>query len=597
MANFVVIIDPDRERRSHFLATIEPLLPLVEGLITDSCATGDFHASWAASPNAPISSVADREGAAVVWGEAIAQGTSERINAKSLRNLWKTPQTLFDGYYGAIVYHPLEGIIVGADLLGTFPVYYYTSGDVALVGSSPELFRHHPLFTPAFNPVGLVGILLTQGLFEGQTLWQDVRRLGAGHLLVWQPTTSPKEVRQYQIPEGDLENKHAHLSFAQQLDKLEQALDQTLARHAPTGTRYSLLLSGGLDSRMLAGFLQRRGIDPVTLTLGLPTDIEMQCAIPVARTLGLEHHPIGIPYKHYPSQALLYAQWEHLASNFNWVMNWGIYSHLRDYAPRAVTGYLMDRVVGGQSTYYLPLESLSFDVFFARGINSCAVSPQLLKRLLRQEVFGDLVQDTLARIRTLYESYCDEEFRRTWWFELYHRQRFHIGSMAWQICFGAWPVLPCLDWHLLETTASLPVDAIANRRAQTELACTRFRKLAKLPLDRNDFYIEPLIAGRIRRKLAPMFRLQWKWRQWLYKQGYDRRYYFRTFDINNPGWKAIRQQAEPYRERVQHLFHQDVLDEILPSPNVRMQFQKNAIDEASGIKALLGFLLWSKDHL
>ncbi len=602
MANFIIVIDPDPQRRSHFIQTIEPLLPPVEGLITNSCSTGDFQAIWAANPNAPISCISDRDGAAVIWGEAIIQSESTRIDAPGLKTLWKDSHYKslppFDGYYAAVVYQPHFHIAVGADILGLFPIYYYTCGDVLLVGSSQELFRYHPLFKTEFNPAGLVGILLTNGLFNGQTLWQNVRRLDAGHLLLWQPEAYPKEIKQYEIPGSSQHNPYGKLTFSEHLDIIEQSLEKAFARHAPVGERYALLFSGGLDSRMIAGFLQKQGIDLLALTLGIPSDIEMECAISVARALGLEHHTANIPLKQYPSYADILAKWEHLANGCNCIMDWGIPFYLQDYAAKAIAGYTMDVLVGGPAPVTNPNENLSFELFFKRSINNVALSPQFLERLLRKEVFGDLVQDTLAHIQNVYESYSDIESRRSWWFELYHRQRFHTaGVAAWQLCFGSWPILPILDWQLLNTSAVLPEETMGRRRAQIELVRTRFRQLAALPLDRNDYLIEPLQPSKIRRRLARLFRLQVKWRRWQRKLGLERRYYYRTYDINNAGWRAVRRQAEPYRERVQHLFHQDVLNELLPPPDVPVRCGYDPIPESSGIKLLIGILLWSRDNL
>src|SRR5919202_695533 len=600
MANFILIIDRNPERRSHYIKTITPHLPLVEGLITNSCSSGDFDAIWAASPHAPISYLADEGGAAIAWGEAIAQSSSGRIDASTLRNLWKNSpnQVLppFDGFHAVAVYHPHLGLSVAADLLGLFPIYYYTHNDVALVGSSPELFRHHPLFNPVFNPAGLVGILLTNGLFDGQTLWQGVRRLEAGHLLTWQPGNAPKEVRQYQIPDDN--GEYANLSFAQQLDILEQVLDRAIARHAPTDKRYSLFLSGGLDSRMLAGFLDRQGIDTMAFTIGRPTDLEMECASAVARTLSFEHHTAAIPFQQYPLYADLIVNWEHLANGCNGIMGlgWGVRSHLAALAPRTISRFLFDRVIGGKSNYSLSPQALTCDDCFSQGINPWGFPPELLEKLLRREVFGDLVQQTRDRIRSVYESYSDVEFKRTWWFELFHRQRFLIGSVAgWQLCFGAWPVLPCLDWQLIETIAALSIETVANRRAQTQLVCDRFPQLARLPLDRNDFNTEPLqLTGRGQRLTRRLYKIQRQWRQWQQKLGYERRHYYRTFDLNNPGWRAVRQQAEPYRQNVQHLFHEDMLNELLPISEVGMRFRSDPIIESTKLKLLLGFLLWSR---
>ncbi|WP_414587629.1 asparagine synthase-related protein [Scytonema sp. PCC 10023] len=599
MANFFVVVDPDHERRSQFVKKIEPLLPPVEGLVTNSCSVGNFCAVWAASSTAPISHTVEQQDAAVIWGDAMHQTKAARINADGLLNLWKdstdNTYSAFNGFYAAVTYHQHYGLKVGADLLGLFPVYYYTHGEVALVGSSPELFRYHPLFQPAFNPAGLVGILLTNGLFDGQTLWQGIKRLDAGCLLFWQVGTSAKELRQYQLPKSEKDSEYSQLSFAEQVELLAQALEQAIAQYDMSGKRASLLLSGGIDSRMLAGFLRRQNVDVAALTLGRRTDIEMRCAASVARTLAFEHHTATVPFAQYPACADTVVRWEHLANGFNVSTDWGILCDIKKLAPTTVTGYLMDRVVGGSAPYSPSPDEMSYEAFFDN-VNCWGFPPNLLKRLLRQEVFYDLVQDTLARIRIVYESYPGTEFRRSWWFEIFHSNRFHVGSSAWQLSFGAWPILPVLNWQLLEVSALLPEKTIAQRRAQMELLCTYFPQLAQLPLDRNAYNLEPLL-GRKNQFLAPLVKLQRRW--WQFQQqklGYERRYYFRTYDFNNDGWRAIRQQAELYRDHIRCLFHEDVFNALLPTPDVRTQY-KDPIIDASGIKALVGLLLWSKEHI
>lgn len=603
MANFVVVVDADFERRSRFIEAVEPLLPPVEGLNIARCAKGDFCAIWAASKQAPISQVADDEGAAVVWGEAIAGPGPKRINATELRQVWKCPNSrasaAFDGFYAAVVYHPKLGMVIGADLLGLFPIYYYASGNVLLVGSSPELFRHHPVFRMEFNPRGLVGILLTMHIIEGQTLLRGVQRLAAGHVLAWSGCGRPKEERHYAVPVSD---QYYDLPFSAHVQMLKRVLDEAIARHAPVGERYGLLLSGGLDSRLLGGLLKRKGSDEIAaLTFGWPTDIEMRCAIPVARTLGFQHQTVDVTFDQYPAYAELQAKWQHVANGFNGIMEWGDYPHLRELGDRVVSGYLMDAVIGGSHiNWALPQSSntMSFERFFYN-INSCGIPLDILKKLLRREVFGDLVDEMVARLKTVYESYGQLESQRAWCFNLYHRQRFHVASAAWVHSFGAWPVMPVLDRALLEVVGAMPAASLAERRAQVELLCSRFPELAALSLDRNSYDVSPL-QPRLRWRLAQYFRSRLplvshpSGRE--NNGGRESRYYYRIYDLNGAGWQAVRDQAEPYRECVRHLFDQDVLSTLLPPPDVPLQLG-DAIIGGSGLKSLLGFLLWSKEHL
>jgi len=602
MANFVVVVDADPDRRARFIERVKPVLPPVDGLATGTCSSGNFSSAWAVDVGAPISDLADDEGAAVVWGDAIKGPASERATALELKKLWRDvdgcPPLTYDGFYAAVVYHSGFGLAVGGDILGIFPIYYYSTDDVLLVGSSPELFKYHRSFRAEFNPRGLVGILLTMHMFDGETLWRGVRRLDAGHALVWRPGSAPKEVRQFQLP---VSTEYFALPFSGHVNLLDRVLDETVARHVPAGKQYSQTLSGGLDSRMIAGYLNRKGISPVAMTLGLRSDVEMRCAIPVARALGLDHAPVNVGYDQYPACAEIHAKWEHVANGFNNIMTWGVHPHLRKLAPRVIAGFMLDAVIGTswiEKAYVQSSDALSFDAFFFY-VNRWGIKPEILRTLLRKEVFGDLVDETVARIKSVYEGYSALESQRAWCFNLSHRERFHVGSMAWELSFGAWPVIPSLDRQLLEAAGGMPAATIAERRGQKELLCTRFPHLANLPLDHNSYDVEPLRPS-LRRQLAryvywrfpPIRSLERAKRNWKGEQ----RYYYRIYDLNGPGWIAVRKLAEPYRDRVLDLVHKDVLETVLPPPDVRLAFGDGII-EASGPKSLLGFMLWSKDHL
>ena len=118
----------------------------------------------------------------MVWGEAIAPDSDERIAPKELRELWHPDAgpsgwRTWDGFFAAIVFDPRRGVVAGADLLGIFPLYHWSDGEVLLVASSPEPFQYHPAFRRSLDPAGLVGVMLTNGLFRGRALWKDVRRL------------------------------------------------------------------------------------------------------------------------------------------------------------------------------------------------------------------------------------------------------------------------------------------------------------------------------------------------------------------------------------------------------------------------------------
>jgi len=344
----------------------------------------------------------------------------------------------------------------------------------------------------------------------------------------------------------------------------------------------------------------------VALTYGRRGDLDMDCAAGVARALGFEHSASSGQNNELPDGAERLADgaerkatWEHLANGFGTVSShsWPV-RELRQRLPSPVlSGYLMDATVGGSHIAWGYSEhdgAMSFETMFSR-VNAYGLAPSVLIRLLRRDVFGNLVMDTIRRLKELYAGYAELDSRRAWCFDLHHRQRFFIGGTIWRLSFTAWPVLPATNRKVLETAARIPTVALAERAAEIQLLRQEFPDLAALPLDRNSYDTTPLIARpralivhALRRRLASL--------RFVPGSRRERRYYYRTFDINGPGWIAVRTRADLYRRRVADLLHPDVLEEVLPGPGARPAFE-DPIVESSGLKLLLAFLLWSKDHL
>ncbi len=480
MANCLVVIDPDVDRRNRFIRTIEPKLAPVDGLIGGRTSARDCCVLWAADASAPIDSVADDDGLSVIFGEAFQQATGDRLDATTLRahvtTARETAPPAYNGFHATVVYDSSRGIVVGADPLGLFPVYYYARADVLLVGSSPELFRHHPAFKREFNPAGLVGILLTNGLVDGQTLFRGVARLSPRSVVCWQPHAAAKEIVQFEWP---LSTRYYDLPFSAHIRLMHETLDTLMQRYTGGGKRVGLFLSGGRDSRMLGGLLKQKNADVVAWTFGRSTDstdIDLQCARRVAASLGFEHHCADVAHTDYARCADLNVRWEHLANGLNNITAWSAYAAARGIAPRFALGTLGDAIAGGLGlapAYSQETNTLSFPRLF-ENLNGRGVRPDVLRKLLRRDLFGDLVDATMVRCRTRYESYSEQESQRAFCFGLDHQERFCVGSMAWICSFSGWPMLPFCDLALLDLVGGLPAASLAERRAQDAVLCAFF---------------------------------------------------------------------------------------------------------------------------
>jgi asparagine synthase (glutamine-hydrolysing) len=595
MANFIAVLDADTERRNRFIRSVTTRLAFLDGLRTDTLACGPFAVAWAVTDRSPVST-AHREGcAAVLFGDAIEGPAPHRLDANGLIDAWRAASKpgsgsgdassppVFDGLYAAVRYDASRGLLVAGDVLGLFPIFHATNAGVTLAGSSPELFGQHPLFPAAPSYDGIVMTLLAHASVGGRTLLGGVRRLGVGHALLANGRESAVEVKQYVIPRSPA---YRSLDFEDHLRILDDAWSAVIRRHVTPGSAVGLLLSGGRDSRLLAGYLDRSGADVHALTLGRVTDYDAACASRVAKRLGFRHDIVDLAATSLADCAATQAGWEHLASGFSNVHTWGAVPAMRTLPVRCVSGYLRE-------IREIPLGEPSFEGWFG-GPHAHGIAPDLLRRLLRPE-WKELVDQLYGELRREWESAADEPAERQWRFLLAHGARAHPGGVQWRFTFGSWPIVPLLDRDLLETIASIPSSSFADRRAQDALLRTRFAPLARLPLDRNSHDTRPIAPTFARAAINPLLVATRRLRSRVAGRESERRYYHRVFDIDNEAWRGVRRRAEAGREALTALFDPAELASVLPRPDADFALD-HPIRDGFSRKLLLGLMLWAGDH-
>lgn len=557
---------------------LAPVPALKAGRVEAGCTT----IVWSASSSAPLSMASSGDTGAVVWGDALDIGTGGRATAAGVAREWsneQAPPQVFDGFYAAVVVAG-DDVIIGADILGLFPVYYSMLGDVLLAGSTPEGFRHHPLFREAVSTEGLFGLLLASAPLGGRCLMEGVVRLGAGALLRWRRGAGAREVPHYVFPEVE---RHGTLGFDDQVELLAAAMDSAVRRHVRPHGKVSLLLSGGRDSRLLGGFVSRHGAVSEALTLGKSTDYDAMCAAGVSRALHLPQRMGEIQYDYFPAYADRVVRWEHLSGGMSSMHTWGTWDALGSADDALLNGYLFE--LRG----YALLPTAREDMLawsYKR-----ATSPAVLRSLGRTESLRKLVDDVEGVIQSRFDSICSDPAERPWRWRTATYKRFHAGAVPWRLSFGAWPVMPILDRELMETMLALPRATMASRQLADGVMRREFPALARLPLDRNAHDVRPLtpsVGWKLRQALgrripavAPAILRQ--------ARDAERRYYVRIYDFDNAGWRAVRGAAEHGRDRLAEWFDPATIARIVPQPD-QAAAHSDTVLQGFLPKMLVGFM-------
>ncbi len=603
MAHLALIIDPDPAVRRQFLAAACTKLTEIGGLTIEQVECHDLAAAWGTFTGAPLSVYATESSWSIVLGDAIHDdGLRLKASSADLRSvshgfLWPT----CDGFYVALAYDAIGGLVVSADPTGMFPFYYASPSPGSVVAAtSGELCLCHVGMSNELDMSALTGILMTNGLVADRPLLAHVTRLRAGRQWTWNRHQAGREVETYCTP---IHDEYLTLTFDEAWQLLDQRLEQAVRRHQPTTPRTTLMLSGGLDSRLLIGYVAAGKLTDCAITLGRDTDQEVRAATDVARVLGmrLERENNEPTDDEFLSAARQLAAWEQLAGGF---CACEIPANARLIGQLGSTfwaGYVGDMTLGGSAIAFSREPSTGCDTFerFLAGTNQWGIALGHLERLLRKDG-PELVASQIELLRNRWNEGEGQPTHRALRMRLQTRIRCHIGVIVHRLSVRSWPVLPFVDRTILDVVFNLPEQHLRQRKLQYAIINARFPALTDIAQDTNSFLFEPA-RSTASRKHSPLvhslssFRRRlrsWYWQKWRH---IDPRRYYRLFNPDESCWRAVRAAAEPGRDALHDWFDPRILATVWPGPQKKLNLQ-NPFAQGAGLRLLLGLSLWSQSR-
>lgn len=600
MAHIALTVDRDRERRRRFITTARDRIAALGGLVIEQAECDDLAVVWGLFAHAPHSLQVSPHELALVVGDAIGDD-GRRWGARDLATMVTDDEHYLptgDGFYIAIRYDVRGSLRIGSDPLGMFPLYYGAVEDVIVAASSCYLCGAHPLVSVEPDIAGMAGILLANGLVANRPLNNGCRRLAAGCQLHWirpraHGQSAARELEAYRLPVHD---RYLSATFEQACELLNDRLADAVRRHQPHGSTSTLMLSGGLDSRMLAGYLAQQSVTRSAVVLGRDTDLEMCAARQVAGVLGfsVEREQREPTEEDFLTAAFRAACWEQLAGGFSGFEMDAAASCVGQIAPWSWAGYAGDLVLGGSAVRCSWDPTLGRNTFeqYVRKTNEWGVPADRLERLLGRGDGGEIVASRIEELRKQWQ--CEEESaeQRTLRMRLHSRIRYHIGTLVHRLSQCSWPLLPLIDRGVLDVVFNLPPRYLRDRQMQYAITGSRFPQLAMVAQDTNSFLFEPARRIGLRKKSA-LVRWstslrrrcrQWYWKSW---RGIEPRRYHRFYDPDGPYWRCIRSIAESHRPRLGQWLSPTELDVLWPAPGVRVR-AADPFTEAAALRLLLG---------
>lgn len=183
-------------------------------------------------------------------------------------------------------------LVLTRDPFGIKPLYYAEVAEGLIFASEPQALFASGWIAPRLNPRARDELLQMQFTTGTETMFEGVFRLLPGETLVAVDGRIAERNRRAALPGGGPES----IDEATALERLDQALADSVRVHCRSDVPYGLFLSGGIDSALVLSYMREVHPGPVQcFTVGFDGAAadERAAARAVAAACGAEFNEIG----------------------------------------------------------------------------------------------------------------------------------------------------------------------------------------------------------------------------------------------------------------------------------------------------------------
>ena len=199
----------------------------------------------------------------------------------------------FNGIFGFGLFdNENSKLYVARDRYGVKPIYFYQDEDELIFSS--EMRPIKKLIDANLDKDNLATLLKLRYNPAPTTLYKNIQKLRAGHVMEYDIQTKSSTLSSFISPIAIDKN----ISFDKAIEKYGQLFEQAIKKQLLADVEVGVLLSGGIDSALVAYYAQKQSDKPIkTFTIGFSEDDdsdETLDARETAQILGTEHYEIKI---------------------------------------------------------------------------------------------------------------------------------------------------------------------------------------------------------------------------------------------------------------------------------------------------------------
>jgi asparagine synthetase B (glutamine-hydrolysing) len=193
------------------------------------------------------------------------------------------------GPFALVIWDSIRNVLFGVrDPLGSHPLFYSEAPNVVFVSPATDVLTRQPNVSRDLNRVTMAHLLMQRALGWQDTFFEAVRRIPAGHAMVFERNQVRPKRYWDPAPGGEV-----NWTRREEVERFDEVFDRAVGRCLSFGST-GIFLSGGLDSVSVAAAAidlsrKERRQPPLALSLVFPHDEtnEEQIQRSVAAQLGL----------------------------------------------------------------------------------------------------------------------------------------------------------------------------------------------------------------------------------------------------------------------------------------------------------------------
>jgi len=157
------------------------------------------------------------------------------------------------GMFACAIWDPVTNkLICSRDRIGIKPFYYYWDGKNYIFASEIKSLFWHPLFKKELNNVAIYDYCRYGYTLGHHTVYNNVYKLKPGTTIILNVDSEANPVLSQNTFWSQLNNLKPSLSYDDTLSQLEPLLDSVISSHLMSDVNICMLLSGGIDSTLVA---------------------------------------------------------------------------------------------------------------------------------------------------------------------------------------------------------------------------------------------------------------------------------------------------------------------------------------------------------